>query len=95
MFGNIQTGSYVLKLRMFVAITAFACSVKPSLTMSSQSLKITLNLSFLPAGELRWNEKLNKISDKRREFVAYCVWALQAKIVSSRLFLVKIVPGLC
>lgn len=58
-------------------------------SLNSQSLKITLNLSFLPT------TKFNKIRDERKKVLYVLVGTVQAKMVSSRLFLVRMVPGLC
>lgn len=92
---------------MFAAFTVIACSVELTQriklthqhvwhwSLNSQSLKITLNLSFLPPGNWCRKGKVKKIRDKRKKVLYVLVGTVQAKMVSSRLFLVRMVPGLC
>lgn len=70
---------------MFAAFTVIACSVELTQriklthqhvwhwSLNSQSLKITLNLSFLPPGNWCRKGKVKKIRDKRKKYCT-CWW---------------------
>lgn len=78
---------------MFVALTLFACSVE--LITEQPKFKNNTQPVVSTDGELVEEENFNKIRDERKKVLYVLVGTVQAKMVSSRLFLVRMVPGLC